>query len=223
MSNIGEKCLRKLWYIVNKPEAAEPLPPWTRLKFLYGDIIEQVIFFLSKIAGHQVAEEQAVLKLYGIRGHKDGNIDNVLVDVKSASSFGFEKFRRGLQPSEDSFGYLTQLGAYARADERSERAFVAVDKSSGEICLDKHYEEDKTNYEELIDQARRATNLPEPPERYYRSEPEGKSGNEKLGVSCSYCQFKKECWPTVRGFAYSRGPIYLVDVKRLPDVPEIPL
>ena len=54
----------------------------------------------------------------------------------------------------------------------------------------------------------------------YSAELEGKSGNEKLGFECSYCPYKAECWPGVRGFAYSYGPVFLTKVVRTPSVPE---
>ena len=47
LSNIGTKCDRKLWYSINYPELAEPLPASARLKFLYGDILEEVVLFQS--------------------------------------------------------------------------------------------------------------------------------------------------------------------------------
>ena len=50
---------------------------------------------------------------------------------------------------------------------------------------------------------------------------DGKSGNMKLAVGCSYCPYKKVCWPNVRGFAYANGPRYLVEVVNEPQVPEI--
>jgi hypothetical protein len=45
----------------------------------------------------------------------------------------------------------------------------------------------------------------------------------KLGTGCSYCAFKKHCWPGLRGFAYSGGPRYLTNVVKTPDVPEFEL
>jgi len=47
------------------------------------------------------------------------------------------------------------------------------------------------------------------------------SPNMKLPMMCSYCDFKKTCWPNLRSFAYSGGPVHLVDVVNEPDVPEI--
>jgi len=49
------------------------------------------------------------------------------------------------------------------------------------------------------------------------------SPNTKLPVMCSYCEFKKKCWPEARKFIYSYGPVFLVDVKSEPKVPEVPM
>ena len=58
------------------------------------------------------------------------------------------------------------------------------------------------------------------PERCYPDIPDGKSGNMKLSVPCSYCSFKEHCWPELRTFIYSNGPRYLTKVVRTPDVYE---
>lgn len=223
MSNLGTECLRKLWYTVNAPEKAEPLHWTTRLKFLYGDLIEELVLFLAGISGHTVTDRQETLRVDGIEGHRDAKIDGVLVDVKSASGYGFRKFQEGLQADGDAFGYLPQLAAYSAADSTSEQrdgAFIAVNKENGDIVVDYHSELPTEEIPERIRRAKAAVNLPEPPERHYGPEPDGKSGNQKLSTPCSYCQWKSTCWPEVRGYAYSNGPRFLVKVEREPDVPE---
>ncbi len=223
MSNLGTKCLRKLWYTVNQPERAEPLHWTTRLKFLYGDLIEELVLFLTSAAGHDVTGRQETLQIDGIQGHRDAKVDGTLVDVKSASGYGYRKFQIGLKPEEDAFGYLQQLAAYRKSDTSDVSnggAFIAVNKETGEICVDVHQELPVSEIPETIRRAKAAINLPEPPERGYAAEPDGKSGNQKLATPCSYCQWKATCWPGVRGFAYSGSPRYLVKVDREPEVPE---
>jgi hypothetical protein len=64
------------------------------------------------------------------------------------------------------------------------------------------------------------------PTRCFEGIPDGKSGNMKLGVNCSYCAFKAPCWADandgegLRLFIYSTGPRWLTEVEREPDVPE---
>ena len=47
------------------------------------------------------------------------------------------------------------------------------------------------------------------------------SPNTRLDTMCSYCEFRKVCWPEVRTFLYSRGPLHLVDVVNTPQVYEV--
>lgn len=226
LSNLGTPCERKLWYSINRPELAEPIGASARLKFLFGDILEEFLLFLARAAGHSVSREQEEVNLHGVKGHIDGFIDNELVDCKSASSFGFKKFEAGGPTrSDDPFGYLTQLDGYIHADTSGDTVgtrghFLAVDKQLGHIALSTHDKTD-TDYEKLVAQKREMLEKPIPPPRGYHDEPDGKSGNRKLGIACSYCAYKQSCWPGLRSFVYSRGPVFLTHVARTPDVAEL--
>lgn len=233
MSNFGTPCTRKLWYTVNKSELAEPIPPKTKFKFLYGDIIEALTLFLAKLSGHKVEGEQEQVKVNGVVGHRDAVIDGVLVDVKSANSRGMQKFRYHKLETDDDFGYLDQLGLYLEASQsdplvavKKEAAFVAVDKEMGDIVVDIYKKPDK-NYEEEVEDKKAMLANPEPPKRRYMPEVDGSSGNMKLPFQCSYCQFKHTCWQDsnggkgLRGFFYSNGPRWLTKVVREPNVDEI--
>lgn len=226
MSNLGSKCLRKLWYSVNVPEAAEKLPASARLKFLYGDVIEALVIWLAKLAGHEVKGEQDTLEINGIVGHRDGVIDGVTCDVKSASTFSYAKFEKGLRPAEDSFGYLDQIGAYSHCEKQAggsaDGAFIVVDKTLGHITVDYHKDIGNKDYGAFVDERKAAVAQKTPPPRQFFAVKDGQSGNEKLGTECSYCDFKRLCWPGVRAYAYAGGPRYLVTVKREPDVPLLP-
>lgn len=222
MSNLGTKCLRKLWYSINRPEKAIPLRPEARLKFLYGDIIETLILWLAKLAGHEVKGEQDTLDIGGVKGHRDAIVDGITVDVKSASAYSYRKFEEGLKPDTDAFGYLDQLGAYSYAGKTGrESAFIAVDKTLGHIHVDKHEGLAEKDYGQLVEERKAVVAQPEPPPRGYFDEPDGKSGNRKLAMECGYCDFRKECWPGHRTFLYSNGPRYLTSVVRTPDTPEV--
>ena len=229
ISNLGTKCDRKLWYSINTPELGESLDGQTRLKFLYGDILEYLLLFLCNQAGHRVAGEQSELDLYGVKGHPDAFIDGRLIDVKSASSYGFQKFKSGAlklgELSADPFGYVEQINGYYHASRDHEEltdkdavSFLVIDKVSGELCLDTHRPKNR-DYETVVRDRRRVLEGPVP-DRGYPDIPDGKSGNRKLGIECSYCSFKQQCWPGLRGFAYSGKPVYLTEVAREPNVPE---
>lgn len=215
LSNLGSPCNRKLWYSINKPDSGEKLAPEVHLKFLFGDILEELLLWLARLAGHEVTDEQKEVNLNGVLGHIDGKIDGVLVDCKSASSYSFNKFEQGLHKDQDSFGYLVQLDSYLHADDGDTGAFLAIDKTLGKICLDKH-DKSTVDYKKIVEEKQEMLAHKEPPPRGYPAELDGKSGNEKLGVVCSYCQFKKECWPGLRTFLYANGPRYLTTVVREP-------
>ena len=86
LSTIGRPD-RQLWYDFKKPHN-KPLPPSTRIKFLYGYILEELLIMLSSIAGHKVTQQQKQVEVEGVKGHQDCFIDEVLVDSKSASGRG---------------------------------------------------------------------------------------------------------------------------------------
>lgn len=226
-SNIGERCDRKLWYAVNHPEYGEKLDGETRLKFLLGDLWESILLFLAKVSGHSVEGQQDKMELHGVTGSRDAVIDGVLTDVKSASSYSFKKFQDHLHEDNDPFNYLKQINFYLEASQedstvtdKDRAAFFVGDKTLGKLTLDIH-NRSGYDYETIIDEKRKMLASDRVPRRGYSDVPDGKSGNKKLGVECSYCAFKHHCWPGLRTFAYSSGPRFLTVVKREPDVTEI--
>lgn len=225
MSAMG-KPNRQLWYEMNIRGEREELHGNAHMKFLLGDIIENVVITLAKISGHKVEGEQTEMELAGIKGHRDVVIDGTTVDVKSASPFSFKKFEDGLKPEGDAFGYITQINSYVTAAKddpivtnKDEGAFLVVQKVTGDITLDVH-KKTTAPLEDIFEYKKEMVKQPEPPERCYEPEPFGKSGNMKLGVNCSYCPFKWHCHENLRGFYYSNGPVFLTDVKNEPKVPE---
>lgn len=215
---------RQLWYQANTPDAAEPMPPKNYLKFLYGDVIEQLMILLIKEAGHTVEMEQYELELDGVLGHIDAKIDGVICDVKSASPFSYQKFANKKIFEDDPFGYIGQISGYSNVltPERG-GAFVAFDKVSGELCVLEIPLEISRRHSpsEKIAHQKRIINLPVPPDRCYSDIEDGKSGNRKLGTNCSYCNYKNSCWENLRTFFYASGPRFLTHVAKVPDVPEL--
>lgn len=216
--------LRKLWYSINTPEEGEKLDGQTRFKFLYGDILESLVLFLAKAAGHDVQGGQETVSIAGVDGHRDAVIDGVLVDVKSASSYGYKKFEAHGLEGADPFGYLDQINAYLFASqddtlvkEKNKAAFLAIDKTLGKMCLDT-YDANGVDYVDKIESIRSVLVQPKPPARCYEDVPDGKSGNRKLGIECSYCAFKWKCWPGLKQFNYASGPVFLTRIAREPRV-----
>jgi len=228
MSNIGTPCNRKLWYGVNQAEDKTPLPPATRLKFLYGDILEELLLFLAEASGHEVTGRQDTQEIEGIEGHRDAVIDGVVVDAKSASTYSFKKFETHGLAEDDPFGYIDQLQSYLHAGQTDDKvkdkdraAFLVVDKTLGHICLDIHPRRQNFPIEKLYQYKKDVVARTEPPARKYEPIPDGKSGNMKLGTVCSYCDFSRTCWPGSRTFLYANKPVTLVHVAREPNVPEL--
>lgn len=229
LSNVGQPCARKLWYSTRDDVEREDLSPRARGNFLFGDILEEVLLGIADASGHDVSGRQDEIRVGGIVGHRDAVIDGVLVDVKSASGRAFTKFKSGTVPDDDPFGYLWQLAGYLYGSQddplvrdKTRAGFLVWNKENGEICLDLY---DMTPYlaevPGMIEDRKAAVLKDMPPDRAFSPVPEGKSGNTKLPVNCSYCDFKKACWPEARKFIYSTGPRWLVDVVREPDVMEI--
>ena len=108
LSGLGAKCPRALWHSIHTPELAEPLPPYARIKYTYGHIIEHLVIGLAKACGHEVTGEQDELSVDGVVGHRDCVIDGAVVDIKSSSSRGFQKFKDKTIAQADDFGYLDQ-------------------------------------------------------------------------------------------------------------------
>jgi hypothetical protein len=224
MSNIG-KPLRQLFYeLTGVP--SEPLSPQAKFKFLYGNILESLVLFLAREAGHIVTDEQKEVEVDGIKGHIDGCIDGVLVDLKSCSSRSFDKFQSGRLLEEDPFGYIKQLGGYKSALNISRAAFVAIDKVTGKICT---YEPptDKLQYNvsARIGEIKETLNRNIEPARCYELQPvskKDKSGNLVLGTGCSYCGWKFHCYRDSNNGSglqtrlYSTGPKYFAHIEKEP-------
>lgn len=216
---------RQVWYDAHPiPGGKEVLRGSTYIKFLYGDVIEQVLLFLAKEAGHVVEDEQLGVELDGITGSIDARIDGTIVDVKSASPFGFKKFKDNGILENDPFGYVYQLSGYSTVlNPGADAAWVAMDKVSGDICVSP-LGNDAIAFHPPAPRIARLKDviaLDEPPELCYKPEPDGKSGNMKLPTPCSYCSHRFRCHPNVRTFLYSNGPRYLTTVAKTPDVPEV--
>tara|TARA_R110002167_G_scaffold272074_2_gene478624 strand:- start:7995 stop:8858 length:864 start_codon:yes stop_codon:yes gene_type:complete len=223
MSSLGTPCNRKLWYKINQTDLAQPLRANALLKFFYGDMIEELALCIVQQAGHKVTGQQDRMEAHGIKGSRDCVIDGMTVDVKSASPYSFKKFQEGNLREQDPFGYISQLSSYVYAAKddplvtnKTHGAFLVIDKVNGHICLDMYdfSKELKTKEKEIM-AIKKMVKQEKPPARTFKDVPQSKtSPNMKLGMECSYCEFKRACWPGLKLFAYSHGPVYLTKVKK---------
>lgn len=228
MSGLGPKCPCALWYAINHPEMAEPLPPWAEVKFAYGYVLEELALTLAKAAGHTVEGKQDELILDGIVGHRDAVVDGVVVDCKSCSSIAFSKFKNKTIKSNDSFGYLDQLSGYVVASAndplvqvKDRGCILAIDKTLGHMVLYEHIIEDPTAIRRRIAEYKLLVASPTPPVCECETRESGASGNIELGVKASYSPYKYCCFPHLRTFIYSGGIKYLSRVVKKPEVSEI--
>jgi hypothetical protein len=244
MSNMGTPCKRKLWYDINSPDGGEGFSAPTLLRFISGDLWEVFLLSLAKAAGHDVRGEQDELEITGIRGHRDAVIDNVTVDVKSASPYSFLKFKDGTLKDNDAFGYITQLSSYVGAGNRADDsvhptdgAFLVVNKVSGELCLDRYTfsPSELAKDGEYEDTKALINDVDTIPPRGFEPEQDGyknkakvfvPNGNLKLGLNCSYCSQKHPCYPGLRTFLYggpmgTSKPVYFTHVAKQPKVKEV--
>ena len=231
-SEIGSKCYRQLWYKYHQPEKAEPASASMAMKYLYGGIVEEVVLRLAELSGHSVSYEQLLVEskhLNGVivRGRIDAVIDNeAVVDVKSVSSYGFKDFKEGL--GGEKFGYKTQLDFYQKnfpsVPTFAKKGFLVVDKQLGHIeyCP----ETSVVAYAPIFGGLREiVTNNIKPPFERLATVTEG--SNQKLGMECSYCSYKQECWKEsnggkgLRAYQYAGKIMWLTEVKKEPRVPEI--
>ena len=224
LSSIG-KPIRQQWYDL-KGYKGKPLTPDVKMKFLFGDIIEELLLFLAKEAGHTVERTQEKVSLDDVPGSIDAIIDGILVDTKSASTYSWHKFNDGRLKEDDPFGYLHQLSGYSAALGGYDGAFLVIDKTLGKLCLDRYSKEELSNFKpkEKIQEVRTSLESDTPPPRCYPDEEDGKSGNRKLGIGCSFCNHNEECWKDsnngqgLKIYSYSTGPRFLTKVVREPNV-----
>ena len=209
MSNIGKPCSRSLWYDINGDDKVESLSPETRLKFMIGDIVEALVVYLAKEAGHSVTDQQAEIEMEGIKGHIDCVIDDELVDIKSASSFAMKKFKNGTLPNDDPFGYISQISGYGNALGKKRGTFLAFDKSRGELATYTHSQLENTEIK--IKEVKAAVTLPDPPDRCFETVKDRQTSRQKLGVNCSYCSHKHTCWAGELDLKFRSGrPVFFV-------------
>ena len=78
LSAIG-KPDRQLWYDLQEGKKEKYFDSPTRIKFLYGHLLESLLLTFTKLAGHTVTEEQKEISVAGVLGHQDCRIDVMLL------------------------------------------------------------------------------------------------------------------------------------------------
>jgi hypothetical protein len=220
MSLLGKRD-RQIYWEMKGLKAAKP-EPWTLLKFLYGDVIEEVVLFLAEASGHTVTDRQKTITIDGVNGRMDCKIDGVTVDVKGTTSYSMPKFEDLAKlKADDSFGYMMQLGGYIQAEKEDKGAFLAFDRSLGHMALLNVPVSETPDVAARIKEIREFVAKDTPPDREVCSVTVETNGNTALSSPCSYCSFKGSCHPGLRTFLYSSGPKFFTEVVKEPRVPEL--
>ena len=200
LSSAG-KCARQLAYAYHGFEKkGKEIDARAKIIFFQGDLVELMLSSIAKLAGCNLTAtglNQAVCKLQVgetfITGHTDGLLiepgEIYLVEFKSMSSYGFERFEKGF--IDDS--YIAQYNVYMEALGLKRCVFIGCNKDSGvlhEMVITKDpviVEKAKANLAKVI--ASTPTALPDPPKEY---------GPDEKGFytwNCMYCAFWGICRP----------------------------
>lgn len=209
MSGIGRPLCQLQAEKYNLPKESREYNSITRN--LWGDISEAYIIFLMRNAGIEIQSEQqkVTLKIGGINlsGSYDVEIDGKIWDIKSASDFAFNnKFgaRGGFKKilEDDTFGYIPQLYLYSEATGKPVGGWIVLNKNSGVLTVLEFPQYDKQyRLRTLQDVENKIITLTsdapfkkcfKPVEEIYYQK---KTGNMVLPMVCSFCQFKRHCWP----------------------------
>lgn len=225
MSNLGFP-LRKLWFTLKKEPEKKPLDTADYIKFLYGDIIEAFLLFLIREAGHKVTHEQYSIEVDGVRGKTDCVIDSIPCEIKSASSYGFRKYKsRAVKRGDavnDPFGNSMQLSGYVEALQLgNDGAIIAFNKESGELDVISYDTFDIMNVKDKIKETREACKKDTPPEQMCYEPVIHKNGNVEVPKDCTFCDYMKQCYGDLREFKYSNGSRYFSKIVKEPRVEEI--
>ena len=207
MSNVG----KPLCQLQMQAKGVEPEKPSHDfiVRMIIGDMLEALVIVLLKAAKIEVKSRHQKVSLgvgdRQIEGEYDIELDDGIYDIKSVSPFsfttkfnadnGYDKIKQS-----DSFGYISQGHGYGMAANKPFKGWIAINKTTGEIVFTdaKHTNEEKKEVYSKIYNTSVAL-LDEKPfercftdvEEVYYSKP---TGNRTLGIECSYCPYKHDCW-----------------------------
>ena len=206
MSNVG-KPLCQLQMEKRGAESESPSYDF-KMKVLFGDLIEAAAILILKSSGIKVQSEQKSVKYKVMDGEIEGTydieIDNKIWDIKSASPFAFSiNFSHGFHAvvEDDAFGYASQGFMYGASEGKPFGGWIVINKSTGEWCVTEtplNIKEYKNKYLSLAKDNIKAIKKNKKFKRCFTDIEEvfrkTKTGNRTLGITCSYCSFKRECW-----------------------------
>jgi len=207
MSNLGRPICQLLAEKA-KLERSPPEPAITPVRLSTGHLLEGWLVMIIKAAGINIDALQVPcsLEVNGatIRGTCDIIIDGVVYDIKTSSQFSFKKFKDGFYSVKDNdpFGYVTQGYAYAEALGKSFGGWIVINKNNGDVTVCEAPSVDEAIKAEALNNISEVVSKVNGDTAFFRAfedEPEkfrnNLTGNRKLPFTCSYCEYRKHCWP----------------------------
>jgi len=206
MSNLGRKRCQ-LWFEKNDPESKLPNSPFFIINMMLGDIVEAVFKGLLRASKVEFEDSKKVVlktKNKDIEGSYDLVLNGKVDDVKSTSPWAYENKFIDFETlrNKDSFGYVSQLVGYAKARGVPVGGWWVVNKANGnfkyvsasnvDVDTEMQKIEDTISY---IDNDEPFERCYEPIEETYYGKP---SGNLKLGIECSLCNYREKCWDNLQ-------------------------
>lgn len=211
MSNIG-KDIRSLH--LDKLYGINPPSPDSKVRFIYGDLMEAMWIFILKLAGIKVIGEQQQVQL-DISGEKiEGTYDLIVqhpetgelevIDIKTTSYL--DKFKSiDTLEENDGFGYIPQLFGYAEATKVRAGGFLVFDKKHGamhllDIPIDVYNRVKQSalnKIKEVVEHFKYNKEIPPCPgfvDEIFNGKP---TGRKVLSDKCKFCSHKDKCHPGI--------------------------
>lgn len=208
MSGIGKPLCQQ--QLASQGATREVPNPALKMNFTFGDLTEVLLMAVMEAAGVNIESyhDKVEYKLGDtiIKGELDVVIDGKVYDIKSTSTFGFKnKFNHenGFEnmAKDDAFGYIPQGYLYGAAHGKPFGGWIALSKEKGAYAvLETPVNGDareraaistaRTNADAIVNDLPFKRCFKPEPETYYKKP----TGDHKLCLNCSYCDFKKSCW-----------------------------
>lgn len=154
-----------------------------------------------------------------IPGHADGwgkrNSDQrwELIEIKSAASASFDKFKRGEVPDYIKQIHCLMMSDFAFFHNVRETRFFYMNKNTSHV-FDKVFVFNESTAKQVRDEYLMVLN-DEIPNRPYDLQDEVSyrktTGRKILSYPCSYCEFKKTCWPGIKKEFKSGRPVWYLE------------
>lgn len=189
MSQIGERCARKLWYGFR---GYTPDPANGRMQMIFdlGHRVEEAVLHWLKTAGYRIECEQQEFSAHAglFRGHCDGIIYGVsshphILEIKSANDRRFKAFQQqGIRAISTT--YYCQAQCYMGYSGLERTLFVIMNKNTCELYVERvRFSQD--DFRALHERAYEIITSNTPPPRL--------SGAHFKDESCEWCKFHFFC------------------------------